>query len=124
MTTPVYSAMLDALASQVGQATGLPATRDPGAVPGLVASDAGGCVLVGFPTAVGRLLDGANLDVPVVLVTRHPGDLRAADWLLEHLDDLLGACRAGTATNGPLDIGDLTFPAVTVTTRIALGGTP
>jgi hypothetical protein len=115
--------MLDALAAQVAEGTGLPTTRDPGAVGGLVASDAGGCVLIGFPTAVGRLLDGANLDVPVVLVTRAPGDLRAADWLLEHLDDVLTACRAGSAANGPLDVGDLSFPAVTVTTRIALGGT-
>jgi hypothetical protein len=122
MTSPTYSAMLDALAAQVGQATGLPTTRDPGVVPGLVASDAGGCVLVGFPTAVGRLLDGVNLDVPVLLVTRSPGDLRAVEWLLEHLDDLLLACQADAATNGPLDVGDLTFPAVTVTTRIALGG--
>jgi hypothetical protein len=123
MTTPVYAAMLDALADQVGQATGVPTTRDPSVLPGLIAQHRG-AILVGFPTAVGRLLDGANLDVPVYLVASAPANLAAADWLLEHLDDLLEVCRTGVASNGPLDLGDLTYPAVTVTTRIALGGTP
>jgi hypothetical protein len=119
MTTPLYAAMLDALTAQVAQGTGVQATRDPSVLPALVAQD-GGAILVGFPTAVGRLLAGATLDVPVYLVAGAPASLAAADWLLEHLDDLLEVCQAGTATNGPLDVGDLTYPAVTVTTRISL----
>jgi hypothetical protein len=119
MTTPIYAAMLDALVAKVAEGTGVATTRDPSAVPGLVAQD-GGAILVGFPTAVGRLLDGATLDVPVYLTAGAPASLAAADWLLEHLDDLLEVCQAGAATNGPLDIGELTYPAVTVITRISL----
>ena len=122
-TSPTYAAMLDALVAQAQTALGCPATRDPSQVPGLVAQ-AGGCVFVGFPTSIGRLLDGANLDVPVALVAAAPADLASADWLLERLDALLEFCRAGLSNSGPLDVGDMTYPAVTVTTRIALGGTP
>lgn len=114
----VYSAALDQFAADLAAAVGAPATRDPSAVAGLTA--AGGCIFVGFPTHIQRLLTGPNLDVPVHLVAPAPGDARAADWLLDHLDALMDACAVGASTNRPLDVGDLTYPAVTVTARIAL----
>lgn len=113
-----YSDGLDALVTQIGTALTLPATRDPSVVPGLVAS--GGCVFVGFPTHVKRLLGGANLEVPVSLVAPAPSDLLAVNFLLEHMDDLIAAAGAKFVSNGPLDVGDRTFPAVTVTAQVAL----
>lgn len=117
MTT--YAAMLDELVVDVGKALGLPATRDPGVVASLVASG-NGCVFVGFPTHIGRLLAGPNLDVPISLVAPAPSDLRAVNWLLDHIDALVDFSKASTSTNGPVYIGDLSFPAVTMTARIAL----
>jgi hypothetical protein len=114
-----YADMLDTLVADVGAALGIPATRDPSVVPGLV-SQGLGCVFVGFPTNIGRLLGGPNLDVPVSLVAPAPSDLRAVNWLLGHIDALTDFCAVRTSSIGPLDIGDLTFPAVTVTARIAL----
>jgi hypothetical protein len=120
MGTP-YAAMLDGLVVTMSEAfPGVPVTRDPGMVPALVSSDAGGCIFVGFPVAVARLLDGPNLDVPVSLVAPAPSDLRAIDWLLDRMDDLVEACRASSTTTLPIEVGDLTYPAVTVTARIAL----
>lgn len=115
-----YADMLDALAAEAQAALGIPVTRDPSLVVGLVSSDAGGCVLVGFPTSVGRLLSGPNLDVPLSLLAPAPANLATADWLLEHLDALLEFAQAGQTINRPVDIGDNTYPAVTVTARIAL----
>jgi hypothetical protein len=84
----------------------------------------GGCVFVQFPTHVGRLLDGANLEVPVSLIAPAPADLASVDWLLDHFDDLVQFFGARSVVNGPIDIGSETYPAVTVTAQIALGGTP
>lgn len=114
-----YIDMLDGLVSTAEQALNIPATRDPSQVPVLVAQGSG-CVFVGFPTHVQRLLDGPNLDVPVSLVAPAPSDLRAVDWLLDNMDALVDFCHASTSLTRPLDIGDLTYPAVTVTARIAL----
>jgi hypothetical protein len=117
MTT--YSAMLDELVRDAEVTLGVPATRDPGAIQGLVAEH-GGCVFVGFPINFQRLLTGPNLDVPVSLVAPAPGDLRAVDWLLERIDALVEFCGASNTAVRPLDVGDLSYPAVTVTARIAL----
>jgi hypothetical protein len=114
-----YAAALDAVVSEVGTALNLPATRDPSVVAGLVASGTG-CVFVGFPLHVQRLLGGPNLDVPVSLVAPAPSDIRAVDWLLDNMDALVEVCAASTTTHGPLDFGELLYPAVTVTARIAL----
>ena len=114
----VYSDMLDTLVEELGVALGVPVTRDPSLVAGLTAT--GGCVLVGFPTQVQRLMDGPVLDVPVSLIAPSPSDLRAVDWLLDHMDALAVACSAGTTVARPIDVGDLTYPSVTVTARIAL----
>jgi hypothetical protein len=114
-----YATMLDGLVKDVEAALGVPATRDPSEVAGLVSSGKG-CIFVGFPAHFQRLLDGPNLDVPVSLVAPAPSDMRAVDWLLDHIDALIEFCAVGTSLNRPLDIGDLTYPAVTVTARIAL----
>jgi hypothetical protein len=114
-----YRDMLDALVLAVENALDIPATRDPSVVPGLVSSGVG-CVFVQFPTHVGRLLAGPNLDVPISLVAPAPSDLQAVNWLLDHIDALVDFAHVSTSTNGPVSIGDLTYPAVTVTARIAL----
>jgi hypothetical protein len=117
MTT--YQDMLDQLVVDAGKALDLPATRDPSVMAGLV-SQGRGCVFVGFPTHMQRLLTGPNLDVPVSLVAPAPSDLRAVNFLLDHVDLLVEFCRASESTHGPLDFGDLLYPAVTVTARIAI----
>jgi hypothetical protein len=111
---------LDLLAGQAGAAVGAPATRDPSAVAGLAASESGGCVLVGMPTQVLRLLAGPNLEVPVSLVTAAPSDLRAVDWLLDHMDQLCAFTGARNPTIGPIDIGSNTYPAVTATVQLTV----
>jgi hypothetical protein len=111
--------MLDQLVIEVGAALDIPATRDPSVVSGLVSSGKG-CLFVGFPTHIGRLLAGPNLDVPISLVAPAPSDLLAVNWLLDHIDALVDFAHASTSSNGPLDIGDLSYPAVTVVARIAL----
>lgn len=121
----VYADMLDQLTQEVGVAIGVPATRDPSKVAGLTSQ--GGCILVGFPTHVGRLMGGPNLEVPVSLVAPAPSDLRAVNWLLDHMDALAEAVGSRSVTNGPLDVGSNTYPAVTATAQIALdttGATP
>jgi hypothetical protein len=114
-----YSDMLDATVQEVEAVLGIPATRDPSMVSALV-SQGPGCIFVGFPTHAARLLQGPNLDVPISLVAPAPGDLQAVNWLLENMDALVEFCAVSATINGTLDIGDLTFPAVTVTARIAL----
>ena len=115
-----YSDALDALVREAATALGLPATRDPSLVTGLVAGNAGGCVLVGFPTHAGRLLDGRNLDVPVLLVAPAPSDIRSVNFLLDHMDDLAAFAKVSTLLNAPIDIGNQTYPSVTATARLAL----
>jgi hypothetical protein len=114
----LYADMLDELVATAELALGIPATRDPSQVAGLVA--ASGCVFVGFPVIAGRLLGGPTLDVPVSLIAPAPSDLLAVNWLLEHMDTLVTFTQSTTAVNGPLDFGDLTYPAVTATARISL----
>jgi hypothetical protein len=114
-----YSDMLDSLVDEATEALGIPATRDPSVVGSLV-SQSGGCVYVQFPTHVGRLLAGPNLEVPVSLVAPAPADLASMDWLLDHFDDLVEAFGSASVLNGPLDVGSNTYPAVTVTAQIAL----
>ena len=109
---------LDQLTSQASTAVGVPATRDPSAVAGLVA--AGGCVLVDMPIQVGRLLAGPNLEVPIHLITGAPSDLRAVDWLLDHLDPFIAFTGSRSVTNNPKDVGANTYPAVTATVQITV----
>lgn len=109
---------LDQLATQAASAVGVPATRDPSAVAGLVA--AGGCLLVGMPTQVFRMLTGPNAEVPVSLVSAAPSDLRAVDWLLDHLDPFLDFAGVRAPTIGPIDVGSNTYPAVTATVQLTI----
>jgi hypothetical protein len=111
--------MLDALVTEASAALGIPATRDPSVVPGLVAQGSG-CLFIGFPVHVSRLMAGPNIDVPISLVAPAPSDLLAVNWLLDNIDALVDFAHASTSTNGPVTIGDLNYPAVTVTARIAL----
>ena len=113
-----WRAALDQLAVQAAGAVGVPATRDPSAVAGCVA--AGGCLLVGMPTQVGRLLTGPNLEVPISLITAAPSDLRAVDWLLDHLDAFIAFCGSRSVTNNPIDVGANTYPAVTATVQLTI----
>jgi hypothetical protein len=114
-----YGDMLDGLVDDVGKALNLPATRDPSVLAGLV-SQGRGCVFVGFPTHIGRLLTGPNLDVPISLVAPAPSDLRSVNFLLDNMDALIEFAAVSTSTHGPLDFGVLLYPAVTVTARIAI----
>ncbi len=109
---------LDQLAAQAATAIGVPATRDPSVVPGLTA--AGGCVFVGMPTHINRLLGGPNLEVPVSLVVPGPSNLQRIDWLLDHLDALARFAGTRSIINSPIDIGTLTYPAVTATAQVAV----
>ena len=109
---------LDLLAVEASTSVGVPATRDPSAVAGLVA--AGGCLLVGMPSQVGRLLAGPNLEVPVSLVTAAPSDLRAVDWLLDHEEAFCQFTGARNLTNNPIDVGANTYPAVTATVQLTV----
>lgn len=118
----VYSDMLDQLVVEAETALGVKATRDPSQVGSLV-SQGMGCVFVQFPTHVGRLLAGPLLEVPISLVAAAPADQQTVDWLLDHFDALVEAFGASSVSNGPLDVGSNTYPAVTVTAQIALDTT-
>jgi hypothetical protein len=111
-------AALDQLVVDAGKALDLPATRDPSVMGGLVAQGLG-CVWVGKPLPVSPLLAARQMDVPVSLVAPAPSDLRAVDFLIRYEDDLMEFLRSSDVTEGPLSFGDLLFPAVTVTARIA-----
>ena len=117
-----YSDMLDALVAEAEAVLGVKATRDPSMVASLIAAN-GGCVYVQFPTHVGRLMAGPNLEVPVSLVAPAPADVQSMDWLLDHFDALVEFVGPRNVTTGPLDIGSDTFPAVTATAQIALDTT-
>ena len=114
-----YTEALDQLVQAAETATGLKATRNPAEVGSLVAAE-GGCVFVQFPTHVGRLLCGANLEVPVSLVAPAPADLTSVDWLLDHFDALAEFIGPRDISNGPLDVGSNTYPAVTATAQITV----
>lgn len=116
----LYTDGLDALVAAVGAAVGVPATRDPSAVPGLVSGPSGGCALVGMPSHVDRLMAGPNLTVPVSLLAAAPSDIRAVDWLLEHMDALLVLVGSSNVQNEPYELGSNTYPAITATAQIAL----
>lgn len=118
----IYSDMLDALAVNCALTLDIPATRDPSVVGSMIAAE-GGCIYVQFPTHVGRLMAGPNLEVPVSLVAPAPADLQAMDWLLEHFDAFVELLGSRNVTAGPLDIGSNTYPAVTATVQIALDTT-
>ena len=111
---------MDQLAFQAGQAVGVYATRDPSAVPGLVASDDEGCLLVGMPVQITRLMAGPNMEVPLTLITAAPSDLRAVDWLLDHLDSFCAFSGARNPVIGPTEIGTNTYPSVTATVSLAV----
>lgn len=115
-----YSEALDQLVSMAATSIGIPATRDPSMIGSLVAGESGGCVYIQFPTHVGRLLSGANLEVPISLVTRAPSDKKATDWLLEYMDALVDLAGARNVFHGPIDVGSNTYPAVTATAQLTI----
>jgi len=105
------SADLDAWAAEIGTATGIPATRDPGAVfpP---------CVYVGSPTAtLVTVGDVIALNIPVWLVGPSPGNKANLDTMLDLLPTFYGYGTPDPIEARPetlsIDSGD--FPAYAVT---------
>ena len=94
----VYSDALDALATDLAGALGVPATRDPSLIPGLIGG--AGMVFVGFPTVTDMTMAATTLDVPVSLIHAAPPDLQAGNWLLDHLGQFVLVCRTDQTTAG------------------------
>lgn len=111
-----YSDALDALVEALSTDLGIPATRDPSLIAGLIGG--AGMVFVGFPILAGRALGADNLDIPVSLIHAAPPDLQAGDWLLDHLDQFITTCQVSQTTAGSLEVGSLLYPAVTATVRL------
>lgn len=111
-----YSEALDLLVEELSTALGIPATRDPSLIPGLIGGD--GLVFVGFPTVGDRTMGCVAIDIPVSLVHAAPPDLQAGEWLLDHLTAFIDACSVDQTTAGSLEAGALTYPAVTATVRL------
>jgi hypothetical protein len=114
----VYGGMLDALVEQLTARLGIPATRDPAMVGSLLAVS-GLIVYVQFPTQVGRLLAGPNVEVPVSLLVSAPADLTGLDLLLDAYDPFVEVIGSRLVTPGPVDVGAETYPAVTAVAQIA-----
>lgn len=112
----VYSDALDRLVAALASDLGIPATRDPSLIAGLISG--AGMVFVGFPVVVNRALGATDIDVPVSLIHAAPPDIQAGDWLLDHLDDFVATCQVNTTTAGSLEVGALVYPAVTATVRM------
>jgi hypothetical protein len=111
-----YSDALDALVQELSDALGIPATRDPSLIAGLIGGT--GMVFVGFPTVADRTMACISIDVPVSLIHASPPDLQAGEWLLDHLDAFINACQVDQTTAGSLEAGALTYPAVTAQVRL------
>lgn len=111
-----YSDALDVLTEELSTHLGVPATRDPSLIAGLVGG--AGMVFVGFPTVADRSLGAVSLDIPVSLIHAAPPDIQAGDWLLDHLDAFINVCQTDQTTAGALEVGTLTYPAVTATVRL------
>lgn len=111
-----YSDALDQLTEELSDHLGIPATRDPSFIAGLIGG--AGMVFVGFPVVAGRALGATNIDIPVSLVHANPPDLQAGNWLLDHLDDFINVCQTDQTTAGSLEVGSLLYPAVTATVRL------
>lgn len=110
-----YSDALDELVALLETSLGVPATRDPSEIAGLIGGS--GMVFVGFPNIADRTMGAVALDVPVSLIHSNPPDIYAANWLLEHLDSFKDACITDTTTAGTLEVGP-GFPSVTATVRL------
>jgi hypothetical protein len=116
-----YREMLDDLVTEITDTLGIPTTRDPAVVGAMAAQ--GGCVFVKFPRHIGRLLVGPNLEVPVSLVAPAPADITSVNWLLDNYDAFVALLGSQSVTEGAVDIGTETYPAVTVIAQIALDTT-
>lgn len=114
-----YIEALDALAVHLETQLGIATTRDPATVSALTAQG-GGCIYIGMPNHVQRLVTGANLEVPVSLVGLAPSNLQAIDYLLTHMDKFVEVCGAKSVNNGPIDVGDMTFPSITATVQFTV----
>jgi hypothetical protein len=114
-----YVTALNTLAGQITAQLGVTATRDPSAVAAICAQE-DGCILIGIPTHVQRLMGGANLELPVTLIAKAPASLANVDWLLVHMDDFVALIGAKSVSNTPIDIGEMTFPAITAIAQITL----
>lgn len=106
---------LDALTVEVGSHVGLPATRDPSAVAGLVAG--GGCVWVAYPDTVVATLEGVVVEVAVSVLAPAPASLTSVNLLLAHQQKLADSVGGAITSHSPIDIGDRAYPAVTVAAR-------
>lgn len=111
-----YSDALDRLTAALSTDLGIPATRDPSLIAGLIGG--AGMVFVGFPTVADRALGAVSIDIPVSLIHAAPPDLQAGNWLLDHLDAFINTCQTDQTTAGALEVGALTYPAVTATVRL------
>lgn len=114
-----YKEILDSFADQLATVLGVPATRDMDSVFPLINQNTG-VVFVGFPTHVQRLMGGANLEVPVSLITLAPSNLQSVDWLLDRMDSLVSAVGAKSVSSNGFVIGDVTLPAITAIAQIGV----
>lgn len=104
-----FSDQLDVMVGKLA-AAGLPATRDPGAIPPMV--------LVDLPTGVSGNHAAWRTEVPVRIVVPPPGNLDAAQALLDMLQVVLVTLGAATfypttyVTTGGADVPSyvLTYP--------------
>jgi hypothetical protein len=107
---------LDALIDRL--TTALPTvtvTRDPA---GIVLP----CLFVDIPTITSRGMGSITFTAPVRIIVPGPGDLTAAELLLELVTDVLDACGEAEAEPGTFAQaeGAPALPCMTVTTTISI----
>jgi hypothetical protein len=107
---------LDEIVSRLDAGTtGLHVTRDPGTLQPP-------CVLVDVPTITSATMRGYQVTLPVRLIVPGPGNLKAAEQLLDLLPDLLNVLQEDNATPGSYspnpDVPGL--PCMTVTTTVTI----
>ena len=104
---------IKALQTQLQAGTGIRTVTDPALV---IAP----CILIDLPSITARTMGAITMTVPVFLIAEGPGDQIAGEWLLHHLPDLLQAAQVSEASPRPVTIGDVTYPAMTITTTITI----
>jgi hypothetical protein len=104
---------LDQYAALIAQRSGLRVTRDPAtAIPP--------CVLIDTPSIASRTLGAFTLSVPVHLIGTGPGDKTSGDDLLMGIPGLMEAVEATEANARPITVGEVTYPAMTITATITI----
>lgn len=110
---------LNSLAVVITEKMEVPATRDMSDVPALIAQN-GGCIFIGIPVHVQRLMSGANLEVPVTMTASAPSNLQSADWLLSRMDAFVQLIGSKSVISTSLEVGDMSFPAISAVLQITL----